>query len=446
MSSFVRKGGVPATEAGTRPGLAGQTLVSTGQADMDRLLGGGLPLGSLTLILEDGWSQHHVALLRYFLGEGAACNQRTLLVASTEPDGGISSFLPKLLDPVAAEKEREAKKKEKEEDAVQLKIAWQYGRYLKPDSTFSSGSTGGGIGSVSSGGGGGSLLQSTGHQQQQRNSLQNRPAGRDWCHAFDLSKTSGGGGQSEGAAPLGEVELVVCGSDRNNTRQGVSNDGSSKGAAGSREQLITSVAAFVAPSGAPQQPQKSTSVSRVAVLSLGDAAWNLGNGVGGPDSRRAAIQSLIQLKAVVRDTKSCGIVTVPAALYTNSDTRRMAHIADVVLSLEAVQDDSDIVRLAPDPSTIAGLLHLQKLCSIGSIAAPAPQNPLYLVRSKRRRMAITPVEIDPDAEEADGASGGGNGAGGSVAQGVGSGGGGVRTPASALLCGGPAKGKPDLEF
>jgi len=414
---------------------------------MDRLLGGGLPLGAVTLIFEDGWSQHHFTLLRYFLGEGAACNQRTLLVASTEPEGGISSFLPKLLDPIAAEKEREAKKKEKEEDAVQLKIAWQYGRYLKPDSTSSSDSgrsgSDGHIGSISSGG---SRGQSPGHQQQSRNSFQNRPTGRDWCHAFDVSKyasscaSSGDSGiQSEGTTPLATVELVLCGNDMNKTSSNVSD-------AEPREKLITSVAAFIAPSNASQQPppQKTTSVSRVAVLSLGDAAWNFGNGLGSPQARRSAIQSLLQLKAVVRDTKSCAIVTVPAALYTHSDRRRMAHIADVVLSLEAVHDDSDIVRLAPDPSSVAGLLHLQKLCSIGSIAAPAPQNPLYLVRSKRRRMSITPVEIDPDAEESEAAAG----AGSTMVPGGGSGGGGggARTPASALLCGGPAKGKPDLDF
>jgi hypothetical protein len=62
-------------DLGTRPGPFGQTLVSAGQADVDRLLGGGVPLGTLLLILEDGWSPHHTTLLRYFLAEGAACDQ-----------------------------------------------------------------------------------------------------------------------------------------------------------------------------------------------------------------------------------------------------------------------------------------------------------------------------------------------------------------------------------
>lgn len=40
------------TDLGTRPGLHGQTLVSMGLVDFDRLLGGGLPLGTLTLLFE----------------------------------------------------------------------------------------------------------------------------------------------------------------------------------------------------------------------------------------------------------------------------------------------------------------------------------------------------------------------------------------------------------
>jgi elongator complex protein 4 len=55
--------------------LHGQTLLSSGHPDLDRLLGGGLPLGALLLLLEDGWSGHHATLLRYFLAEGAACGQ-----------------------------------------------------------------------------------------------------------------------------------------------------------------------------------------------------------------------------------------------------------------------------------------------------------------------------------------------------------------------------------
>lgn len=50
---------------GTKPGLRSQTLVSTGQAELDRILGGGVPLGSVLAIFEDAYTQHHQTLLKY---------------------------------------------------------------------------------------------------------------------------------------------------------------------------------------------------------------------------------------------------------------------------------------------------------------------------------------------------------------------------------------------
>ena len=69
--------------------MHGQTLLSSGHGDLDRLLGGGLPLGTLLLVLEDGWSTHHTTLLRYFLGEGEACGQVRGAVWGRGGSGGV---------------------------------------------------------------------------------------------------------------------------------------------------------------------------------------------------------------------------------------------------------------------------------------------------------------------------------------------------------------------
>ena len=57
-----------------------------------------------------------------------------------------------------------------------------------------------------------------------------------------------------------------------------------------------------------------------------------------------------------------------AGLYSPSLTARLAHLCDTVIGLEAVRDDSDIVRLIPEPARywIAG--HTQTLpnCSIAN--------------------------------------------------------------------------------
>lgn len=54
-------------------------------------------------------------------------------------------------------------------------------------------------------------------------------------------------------------------------------------------------------------------------------------------------------------------------------------------------------RLAPDAASVVGLLHLRKLPALGTLAPPAPEVALHLVRHRRRRLAISPVEIDPGA-------------------------------------------------
>lgn len=44
------------------------------------------------------------------------------------------------------------------------------------------------------------------------------------------------------------------------------------------------------------------------------------------------------------------ICSVPAGLYSSSLTARLAHLCDTVIGLEAVRDDSDIVRVIPEPA------------------------------------------------------------------------------------------------
>ena len=44
------------------------------------------------------------------------------------------------------------------------------------------------------------------------------------------------------------------------------------------------------------------------------------------------------------------IYFVPAGLYSSSLTARLAHLCDTVIGLEAVRDDSDIVRVIPEPA------------------------------------------------------------------------------------------------
>lgn len=84
MSAFVRRQPARVVDLGTRPGLNGQVLISTGVAGVDKLLGGGLPLGSLLLIIEDSHSQQHLNLLKCFLAEGVCCKHSLALITAQQ--------------------------------------------------------------------------------------------------------------------------------------------------------------------------------------------------------------------------------------------------------------------------------------------------------------------------------------------------------------------------
>ena len=75
-----------AAAPGTKAGPAGSSLVSTGLADLDLVLGGGMPLGSLLLLLEDSGCTQPATLLQYWLAEGVASGHQGLWVAPVQAD------------------------------------------------------------------------------------------------------------------------------------------------------------------------------------------------------------------------------------------------------------------------------------------------------------------------------------------------------------------------
>lgn len=155
-STFRHKGGRknsskgPSILRGTKPWTGGIQLTSTGLRELDKLLGGGQPLGSCILVEEDRWTRSLTdSFVRYWLAEGAAHGHRFLVplaVAASTRDVGIArrdvqrlfSSLPRNLT-LRREKvgeqtdERETRLdilEERDEDqdaqAENLEIAWQY--------------------------------------------------------------------------------------------------------------------------------------------------------------------------------------------------------------------------------------------------------------------------------------------------------------------------------
>jgi predicted ATP-dependent serine protease len=144
MSSFrkatkVSNGQPVATEgrkSGVKPWVNGLSLVSSGIRELDEVLGGGHVVGSLCLIHEDTYSNYSDTILLYSMAEAISQNHKTLLVVrDTNEAKALISALPFNMNKgsLSLDKKNTVRTAEEEEDDKKrhLKIAWQYGKYIK---------------------------------------------------------------------------------------------------------------------------------------------------------------------------------------------------------------------------------------------------------------------------------------------------------------------------
>uniref|UniRef100_A0A2N9J394 Elongator complex protein 4 n=1 Tax=Fagus sylvatica TaxID=28930 RepID=A0A2N9J394_FAGSY len=151
-SSFSRN--LTAVPSPSTPGLKygpnGTIFISSGIPDLDKILGGGFPLGSLVMVMEDAEAPHHMLLLRNFMSQGLV-HKQPLLYASPSKDP--KGFLGTLPTPGSSKDDKSRNRDPEHEN--NLRIAWQYKKYL-------------------------------GEYQQHFDS--NRDVKHEYCHDFDLRK------------------------------------------------------------------------------------------------------------------------------------------------------------------------------------------------------------------------------------------------------------------
>jgi elongator complex protein 4 len=119
-----------------KPWLNGQYMVSSGLRQLDTILGGGLVLGTALLLEEDVHSDHARTLLAYAMAEATSQGHKVLLVADMDERdiGQLIQSLPYNLSLNNEElPEAKAADQESAEAGSELKIAWQYQKYLSAD-------------------------------------------------------------------------------------------------------------------------------------------------------------------------------------------------------------------------------------------------------------------------------------------------------------------------
>ncbi|KAL5355957.1 Elongator complex protein 4 [Aspergillus floccosus] len=157
----------PESTPGIRPSPDdGRPTTSTGTPSLDNLLAGhgGLPIGKILLIEENGTTDFAGALLRYYAAEGVVQDQKIHVIGMHEQWG---RSLPGLIGPADARDDKVDKRK-----GERMKIAWRYERLGE----FGAGVAGSRVPAANTGDQSASAVD--GSQAKQPS----------FCHAFDLTK------------------------------------------------------------------------------------------------------------------------------------------------------------------------------------------------------------------------------------------------------------------
>lgn len=153
MSSFKRKGSAAASTvrqlpAGTRASTTSPNVayISSGIASLDDVLGGGIPLGSVVVILApDVHSSWGSLLQRYFIAQGLVLNQHVAVVA--DRDGATALVNGCMWLPPSREGNTGSTGASNIEDdeaagaEEKIKIAWRYEKMQQFQTTVASSSS-----------------------------------------------------------------------------------------------------------------------------------------------------------------------------------------------------------------------------------------------------------------------------------------------------------------
>lgn len=339
--------------SGTKPFLNGQTLLSSGLAQLDAILGGGLLLGTLVL-LETPRSDAgaaSVALMddvhRYFVGEGVVSGQCAMLVAQ-DAAGFAQHQLP--LELSLAQKQvkqqlasldmssKQQQQQKIEPDDAKLTIAWQYGKYLSTDGP---------------------------QQQQQR-----------FCHSFDLSRPI----HRELLEANPPVLVDILSLELTSPPQAI------------YDQLLQKIDSEI-------KSRTGQAVLRISMRELGSPMFGTADG-----AHMAALFAFVRkLRALVSSQPVVCVLSGPLFAFPVEFGNEIRHNCDYVLEFKSFVGENDM--LPAELSEFQGLLDIRKLARVHSLASHSVDAMKYGVKRERRKLKIEKFHLPPEGSRSSSSSG-----------------------------------------
>lgn len=347
--------------SGTKPFLNGQTLISSGLAQLDTILGGGLLLGTMVLLEtpRNDVGSASVALVddmhRYFAAEGLVSRQCAMLLAE-DAEGFAQHQLP--LELSLAQKQvkqqlaaMDVNSKQKQQGGegdsdAQLTIAWQYGKYLAD----------GNAGAQQ-------------HQQQR------------FCHSFDLSKPIHSELLAANPPVVVDTLETALALDRDS-------EATSSTAHAVYDQLLTRIDAEIKQRNATRG--ESGQVVRVSMRELGSPLF----GAADAAHMRALFAFVRKLRALISSQPV--VCVLSGALYTFPVEfgNEIRHHCDYVLEFRSFMGENDM--LPAELSEFHGLMDIRKLARVHSLACHSVDAMKYGIKRERRKLKIEKFHLPPE--------------------------------------------------
>ncbi|XP_066503267.1 elongator complex protein 4 [Hoplias malabaricus] len=342
-STSFRRSGERAQLRGTRINANNRLACThTGVRALDRVLGGGIAVGSLLLIEEDEGECYSRVLMKCYLAEGVVCGHQLYLASAQERPDDIIQDLP---CPVSEEVSDSPVGSDSPDE---MRIAWRYQNLPKVSSELSS-------------------LSQFGHNFDVSRKMASQTLQDARFHTFYLPEETQTQTHNRCVGPyeglLKSIQEVI---------QGEGFDGSvSQG--------------------------KVRNVLRLGLHSLGSTLWGDDICVSESPAHSHALTSfLYSLRALLRSSLSVAVVTVPAHLIQSRELRgRVEKVCDAVVALESFNSS----ETNPMYKDYHGLIHIRQVPCLNGLVCEVPDNKDLAFKLRRKQFSIEKLYLPPDLSE-----------------------------------------------
>ncbi|KAJ0394975.1 hypothetical protein P43SY_010131 [Pythium insidiosum] len=343
---------LPRRGRGTKPFLNGQTLVSSGLAQLDSILGGGLLVGTLALLdvpREDAGEASSLLvddLHRYFVAEGVVAGHRAVVV-SDDAEGFVRHQLPMELSLAQRQvKEQLAAvqlqpKARESDNSSELTIAWQYQKYLAPGNDSAA------------------------------------AAAQRFCHSFDLSRAM-------------HPELLAANAPQCIDVSAISLENAVVSAA--YERLLQEIERHVSSTDAATAP-----VVRVCVRDLGSPLL----GDADADHMQALWTFVRRLRALVAASPVVCTLSGHFSAFPSDFGSSCRHLCDYVFDVKSFVGESDL--LPAELAEFQGLLEIRRLARVHALACHSLEAAKFGIKRERRKLKIDKFHLPPEGSRSSGA-------------------------------------------